>query len=428
MTLPTPRTGRLPLRGPSRGGGGKGRPGGGQPRSMSTRIGFGRTGRRCAGRGLPGCEIRRALSVLTLTGTMLAGAPSRSFRAQEPPRPPGPVLGIVEVPRLFGSVAPDGRLLPPEGPPPLMLRREPVPGSTPVARVASAAGLESTEYAYEAAGALVYGRDGEWSLLRTRDGTTGWIAPDEGGRFHPLEELLGEGLTYLTDAWDGGLRPAPGSPDEVAVPRDPRRRIVGYVEPRTSRTRVVLEPGDDPDTVRARYRASASSLRTRPDGTRVMDLEVGTPHPLFEEPDGTAPVVAEVETNRAAHVLAAATGGTTRVPVFSREPGWFEVALRSDVWRTADRAWLRDGPAWSFQAVTDQAEAERFMSGVWGPAPRSVRVLAFRRTGGRLWVEVEVLEDSPCVTLDEPEVVARGWIPAHDDAGAPRVWFHSRGC
>jgi hypothetical protein len=61
---------------------------------------------------------------------------------------------------------------------------------------------------------------------------------------------------------------------------------------------------------------------------------------------------------------------------------------------------------------------------------RSVRVLEIRQVGNAQWVSVEVLDYSPCTVPvgREPQVIARGWLPAHAENGEPTVWFFSRGC
>lgn len=118
-------------------------------------------------------------------------------------------------------------------------------------------------------------------------------------------------------------------------------------------------------------------------------------------------------------------------------------------------AWfrIRDGGAGSWLHATSRAEflsleallPERmtYLTAAWdgrlSPGPgapatqrlessaREVRVTAVRRMGDAVWVEVEVLADSPC-EVAEPVVAGRGWVPAHAASGESVVWFHSRGC
>jgi hypothetical protein len=57
-----------------------------------------------------------------------------------------------------------------------------------------------------------------------------------------------------------------------------------------------------------------------------------------------------------------------------------------------------------------------------------VRVKGRQTVGGKLWIEVEVISHSFCESDKPPTIKARGWITAHDEAGAPTVWFSARGC
>lgn len=61
---------------------------------------------------------------------------------------------------------------------------------------------------------------------------------------------------------------------------------------------------------------------------------------------------------------------------------------------------------------------------------QSVRVLEIRQAGNAQWINVEVLDYSPCTVPvgKEPQVIGRGWVPAHAESGEPTVWFSSRGC
>lgn len=58
----------------------------------------------------------------------------------------------------------------------------------------------------------------------------------------------------------------------------------------------------------------------------------------------------------------------------------------------------------------------------------SVRIVDFSTIDQQLWLLVEVLNHSVCLSADEPEVVSEGWMPAHGSSGQPTVWFYSRGC
>ncbi len=79
----------------------------------------------------------------------------------------------------------------------------------------SLGGLETREHGYEESSAAVYGVDERWLLVGLRDSGRAWLRRDL-GEFLPLEPLLRERLTYLTDVWDGTLRFAP---DSAAAPQ-----------------------------------------------------------------------------------------------------------------------------------------------------------------------------------------------------------------
>ncbi len=137
--------------------------------------------------------MRHTLSALSFAAFLLAGCEGGTpgVRAQSPP-PPLPPAGSPD--SLLGLF-----VLPPDS-----LRR-----------------LETREHGYEESAAVVYGLDGGWVLVGLQDSGRAWLRRDL-GEVLPLEHLLRERLTYLTEAWDGTLRFAP---DPSAAPeRLPRRR------------------------------------------------------------------------------------------------------------------------------------------------------------------------------------------------------------
>ena len=127
--------------------------------------------------------------------------------------------------------------------------------------------------------------------------------------------------------------------------------------------------------------------------------------------------------------------------VVEQRDGWFKIRLDK---RTA---WLKAPIAGRFMPLSDlfeefvgvtainQSFRGRLTSGPGAsPGPimpnvipaQPVRVLEIRGE----WVRIEVLSNSACTAANDgpPEVVATGWLPLHDQAGAPTVWFSSRGC
>jgi hypothetical protein len=345
-----------------------------------------------------------------------------------PQQRPLRAIGIVEVPRLFTDVASaNGGFERRDSGARLLLRREPSADSPVVATISSLKGIDVAEFTYEEEGALAYGREREWSLLKTTDGSVGWLAPEDAGPFHSLETLL-EGLPYLTDAWDGHLSASPGAARRARVPSDPRRRMIGYLVPQLEEVRVVLKPGEDPEEVRKRHGGGSMGSAPGPNGTRILYFDRAVWVQAFERPDRLASVAARFQTDRCNAALEATGGFPAQVMVFDRQPGWFQVALNREDWRESPRVWIEEAPVWRFHAVTAEAERERLAEEVWGREDSGVRVAGFRRVDDTLWVDVEVLSHSPCRSGDQPTVTARGWIAAHDSSGAPTIWFSSRGC
>jgi hypothetical protein len=69
--------------------------------------------------------------------------------------------------------------------------------------------LPTREYDYEEPGALVLARRGGRFRITLPDGAA-WIEPLAGAEFHPMETLVAENLSYLTDAWGGMVCAEPG--------------------------------------------------------------------------------------------------------------------------------------------------------------------------------------------------------------------------
>src|SRR5262245_19178483 len=132
-----------------------------------------------------------AIGVILASVIVLAQAPNGGG--------PGPVLGIVEIPEMFFVDPNSGQYAPRAA---LTLYVRPDSESKALAQISSPESVDEAEYGYEEAGALVYGRERGYFLIRTSRGV-GWLSPDNAGSFHSLETLITRDLTYLTDAWDG---------------------------------------------------------------------------------------------------------------------------------------------------------------------------------------------------------------------------------
>ncbi len=128
---------------------------------------------------------------------------------------PGPVLGIVEIPKMFAFDPKTGRLEPRGA---LTLYTRPDSSSREAATITAPQAIDDAEYGYEEPGALVYRREAGYYLIRTARGTA-WLAPEDAGPFHSYETLVADGLAYLTGAWDGFVSASPGSAARTRVQR-----------------------------------------------------------------------------------------------------------------------------------------------------------------------------------------------------------------
>lgn len=135
---------------------------------------------------------------------------------------PGPVLGIVEIPDMFAVDSEKEGSAPRTA---LAIYTRPDSDSKVLAVITSPQSIDDAEYGYEEAGALVYGRERGYFLIRTSRGV-GWLSPGEAGTFHSLETLIARDETYLTDSWDGFIHASPGSAKRTRIgPQSPPGRV-----------------------------------------------------------------------------------------------------------------------------------------------------------------------------------------------------------
>lgn len=199
---------------------------------------------------------------------------------------------------------------------------------------------------------MVYARERGWHLVRTADGVAGWLAPREAGAFHSLESLIAEGLTYLTDDWDGLISETPERQIRERVPDDPARRLIGFLVPQA---------------------------------------QTSTPYPMFERPDRSSKAIGEVTARNPDTTLQTTHDIPHQVLVVNRQPGWFQVVLTDLTPRHAARVWIEELPVWRFHAVEDETQRRQLAARAWGPVSWSVQTRRTRRNGDTLWVEVEIL-------------------------------------
>lgn len=133
------------------------------------------------------------MSVLLLLCAALA--------AENGPSVPGrQIVGLLELPRVFGQ----GAAIP--------ARAKHDRRSRVVARLSRAGDVVSSEHAYEARAAVVVGTDAGWYEVALSSKGSAWVDAADAGKFHPLEELLESGLSYMTEAWDARLYETPDGP------------------------------------------------------------------------------------------------------------------------------------------------------------------------------------------------------------------------
>jgi hypothetical protein len=139
----------------------------------------------------------------------LAVLGAATFAQAETPVRDTLLIGLVEVPALFGVLEPD-KPVPtlPNRVRPINLRAKPSLDSDVVFRVETPESIEAHEHGYEHLSAVVYAiRDG-WYLVsyavKDRQGK-GWLSAVDAGQYRSLAELLKNGLAYLTPEWDGRL-------------------------------------------------------------------------------------------------------------------------------------------------------------------------------------------------------------------------------
>jgi hypothetical protein len=192
----------------------------------------------------------------------------------------------------------------------------------------------------------------------------------------------------------------------------------------------------------SRFKPGAVALHVEPNGARIGSIEVDRDW-SFAPHGGCEGLEVRVHRGNARSELPTREHGYEEPAaiVLAQQGRWFKIRLE-------------DGAAWvnatardefkSLMALFDQAltAITEHFSGRLRNAPagtlsgdpltenQSVRVLEVRQAGTAQWINVEVLDYSPCTVPvgKEPQVIARGWMPAHAESGEPTVWFSSRGC
>ena len=118
------------------------------------------------------------------------------------PDPAGRLIGMLELPSLSGWDEGGQRDLRP-----VTVHEGPASDTPVTATFADWTGVAAREVGYELPGAAVLARRDGWFEVAL-DGGAGWIGPDDAGAYHGYPELVSDGLSYLTPAWNGRLRAA----------------------------------------------------------------------------------------------------------------------------------------------------------------------------------------------------------------------------
>ena len=81
--------------------------------------------------------------------------------------------------------------------------------------------LPTREYEYEAPAAIVLQQRAPWFRVRLQDGAA-WVRASKLDAYIPLQSLLTDSLTHLTEAWDGRLASSPGTALRASAGREVR--------------------------------------------------------------------------------------------------------------------------------------------------------------------------------------------------------------
>ncbi|MCW5963992.1 MAG: hypothetical protein KIT83_08130 [Bryobacterales bacterium] len=146
----------------------------------------------------------RVIGLLTLP-EVFGDGPCDRFSPRELPLYASPKTG-----KAVGSIqVVSGWTFPPEGG---------CSGLEVAVRLTSSATLQplpTSEVAYEAPAAVVLEARGHWYKVRLAEGSA-WVRAVDSHRFHQLERLIVDSLTYMTEAWDGQLTELPAKPGRAA--------------------------------------------------------------------------------------------------------------------------------------------------------------------------------------------------------------------
>ena len=180
-------------------------------------------------RGLLDLGVMRLKSCITLASVMLLLATSVSAQIGKQVEDTQHMIGLLEVPRLFGIYNLDSPSASPSSQGAIKLYSAPTTKAGVMAVAEKPEDIEAAEHAYEEKSAVTYKRHTGWYLIgvSTNSGTTkGWISAREAGAFYSLGRLLLRSMSYLTEHWDKRLWTLP-----TTLSRNKRIAIKGYGRP-----------------------------------------------------------------------------------------------------------------------------------------------------------------------------------------------------
>lgn len=128
---------------------------------------------------------------------------------------------------------------------------------------------------------------------------------------------------------------------------------------------------------------------------------------------------------------------------YQQKKGWYLIGIKNN---KLNKGWITPNDAGKFRPYEELiVNSLTYLTNEWDgiirkvPAINSnfesliklstghVRIIATKKVDNKLWLQIELLNPGWC-TLEDPQVINKGWIPAFSLKDHPNVWFYSRGC
>ena len=311
------------------------------------------------------------------------------------------------------------------------------------------------EYRYEVPpAAVVLEQRDLWFKVLLSDGE-GWIQSSKHGKYLPLETLFKDQMTYLTVYFNGQLSSAP-RPNTSASDNDDVKSgfttIAAIRAPRSPGEPIGLLrlsdifftpkcDGVKPEEEIAIYADSTSNKRIGSIRCMFGYPQVNIAYDEFNRVTTQLPTLRTARQSTGYQsvigipVLELEYEAKTAI-VLERRDQWLKVSLGP----SSDAGWIESSERNKFFPLETLLPDDRLNDllsvapGATIPAPydvvdyRPVRILNSRRMNGQLWFNVEVLSHEKFDrSNEEPVVIGKGWLSAHNATGHPTIWFYSRG-